>query len=264
MGGEEEFTDYLLKIDGFDAYKLNQFETFITSMSGTLEVLSKLKRIKAVYTESDKMRFRLLYCALCGYADKNDDLMDAILETFKFDKAEILKLLKFNYPKPEKVVNKKWKLVKFDKLDIIKAATSAKWANVERVKMIYDLVGEEVFIEHMLMDDGDYMNGIENVIKNMTIYMIDKTDILKFIFSFDVISKEYKTNIKLQWRCIYWLSEVRRTGFKSSSSYLFKEMNLDPTDEDKLRELQKFKYPKPVTNVDDIDEKSQYWTQAIG
>merc|ERR1712228_101697 len=106
-------------------------------------------------------------------------------------------------------------------------------------------------IKCVLKDDGNYQNGIEHAIKRQGM------ETIQFLFSFAETKKKYESNTELIWRCVYWAGYIRYYD-KSVSSYLMKELSLD---EDKLRDLQKFKYPKPAKNGDDVREESQYWTK---
>merc|ERR1712228_416865 len=121
---------------------------------------------------------------------------------------------------------------------------------LNRLKKLLSLIGQKEFIQNVLMSDGNNVNGLEYAIKEK------KIDIIQYLFSFDDIQKEYAANKELIWRCVYHMSG-KYDYDESVASYLMKSLNLN---EEKLRELQKFKCTKPG-NADQYDIK--YWNETI-
>merc|ERR1712228_381501 len=104
------------------------------------------------------------------------------------------------------------------------------------------------------MGDGYNMNGLEYAIERK------KIDIIQYLFSFDDIQKEYAPNKELTWRCAWYMS---RWYDESVASYLMKILDLN---EERLRELQKFKCAQPDDYEPYDDEFGyyyKYWNETI-
>merc|ERR1712228_727145 len=173
--------------------------------------------------ERIKMRFRLLYHTF--FTCKNDELVDFVLKEFDFDETEIIKLSNYRYPKPTKKFNDD-AFYAYHKCNIV--GQVIKCNTLRRVKKLFGFIGQKVFIQNVLVSDGDRnMNGLEYAIWEKNI------DIIQYLFSFDDIQKEYASNKELIWRCVWWMSG-RRNYDESVTSYLMKTLNLNP---EKLREL---------------------------
>merc|ERR1712228_683064 len=130
-----------------------------------------------------------------------------------------------------------------------------KCNTLRRVKKLFGLIGQKVFIQNVLVSDGDRnMNGLEYAIWEKNI------DIIQYLFSFDDIQKEYASNKELIWRCVWYMSG-KYDYDESVSSYLMKALDLN---EEKLRDLQKFKCTKPE-NDDVLVNYSykKYWNETI-
>merc|ERR1712228_800209 len=95
------------------------------------------------------------------------------------------------------------------------------------------------------MGDGLNLNGID-----YAIYM-ERIDKVKYLMSFDEIKKEYEIKKHLRWRCVYWNS---KRYDESIASYLMKELDLN---EEKLKDLQSYKYEKAA------DDQYDYSTKTI-
>merc|ERR1712228_975735 len=114
-----------------------------------------------------------------------------------------------------------------------------------RLKKLFETIGQKVFIQNVMKSDGHHRNALEWAISEK------KFDIIQYLFSFDEIQNEYASNTDLIWRCVWWMS--RKDYYNESvASYLMKELNLN---EEKLKELQKFKCTKP--------ENKRYWNYTI-
>merc|ERR1712228_108289 len=171
--------------------KLSHFQ-FLTSFAG----------IKAFYKdkENEWMRFRLVYRTFV-YC-KNDEIVDAVLKEFNFDKTEIIKLINTE---------------KYNKENIVGSAMTEMYYSLNRLKKLFELIGQKAFIENALKKE-------------------------------------------LIWRCVGWMSRDYYRYDESIALYLMKTLNLN---EDKLRELQKFKCAKP-DNYDADDERyMKYWNESI-
>merc|ERR1712228_762344 len=208
--------------------KLSHFQ-FLTSFAG----------IKAFYKdkENEWMRFRLVYRTFV-YC-KNDEIVDAVLKEFNFDKTEIIKLINTE---------------KYNKENIVGSAMTEMYYSLNRLKKLFELIGQKAFIENALKSDGFNKNYLEYAIAN------ENLDFVQYLFSFDDIQKEYASNKELIWRCVWWMSRDYYRYDESIALYLMKTLNLN---EDKLRELQKFKCAKP-DNYDADDERyMKYWNESI-
>merc|ERR1712228_875929 len=83
-------------------------------------------------------------------------------------------------------------------------------------------------------------------------------DIIQYLFSFDDIQKEYATNKELIWRSV-WLMSGKYNYDESVASFLMKTLVLN---EEKLRELQKFKCAKPANYFKNW-RYDKYWKEKI-
>merc|ERR1712228_103310 len=127
------------------------------------------------------------------------------------------------------------------------------YQTLNRLKKLFEFIGQKAFIESVLISDGDNMNGLEYAIQKK------KIDIIQYLFCFDDIQKEYASNKELIWRCVWWMSGGYRYD-ESVALYLMKTLDLN---EEKLRELQKFKCAKP-DNADEYDRYyNKYWNYTI-
>merc|ERR1712228_945191 len=177
---------------------------------------------------------------------------DAVLKEFNFDKTEIIKLMNFKYPPPAKKFG--YGEYKYRTLNIVGQVISENTLN--RLKKFLSLIGQKEFIQNVLMSDGNNVNGLEYAIKEK------KIDIIQYLFSFDDIQKEYETNEELIWRCVWWMSQNSHF-YKyddSIASYLMKALNLN---EEKLRDLQKFKCAKPNSGDEYGNYYNKYWNKSI-
>merc|ERR1712228_1152164 len=246
--GEKEFVHLSLESNNDN---INAFEAAVKeSIFSNFQYLASFEDIKAVYMnkENDKIRFRLVYHALTGC--KNDDIFDAVLKEFNFDKTEIIKLMNFKYPPPAKKFG--YGEYKYRTLNIVGQVISENTLN--RLKKLLSLIGQKEFIQNVLMSDGNNVNGLEYAIKEK------KIDIIQYLFSFDDIQKEYETNKELVWRCVFWMSHENYHD-EYVASYLMKTLNLN---EEKLRELQKFKCIRTESeNADEYKYYYEYWNKSI-
>lgn len=165
------------------------------------------------------------------------------MKEFDFDRVEIVKLINYSYPQDTGKEYSEYSPYKYDKHTIV--GQVIYYNTLKRLKKLFDLIGQKISIQNILIsDDENNQNGLEYAIKK------NKIDIIQYLFSFDDIQKEYATNKELIWRCAW-----RMSGYyydESVASYLMKTLNLN---EEKLRELQKFKCTKP--------ESKYYWNYTI-
>merc|ERR1712228_286847 len=236
--GDKEFINLALESDDSN---INAFEQAMRSGKlSHFEYFASFEGIRAVYMnkESVKLRFRLLYHVLIGCRD-NDGMTDIVLKKFDFDKAEIVKLINYSYPQDTGNEYYKYSPYKYDKHTIVGQVISENALN--RLKKLLGLIGQKIFIQNVLISDDVYnRNGLEHAI------VYKKFDIIQYFFSFDDIQKEYASNKEMIWMCMWYMSG------RSVASYLMKTLNLN---EEKLRELQKFKCTKP--------ENKYYWNKTI-
>merc|ERR1712228_20806 len=130
-----------------------------------------------------------------------------------------------------------------DKINIVEEVIKFNTLNI--LKKLFGLIGQTVFIQNALFSDGNNMNGLERAINEK------KCDIIQYLLSFDEIQKEYETDKELIWRCV-WRISYKSFYDESVALYLMEKLNLN---EEKLRELQKFKCTKP--------ENKPYWNMII-
>merc|ERR1712228_455052 len=87
-----------------------------------------------------------------------------------------------------------------------------------RLQRLVEFIPKKQFIEQILNPDEENMNGLEYAIK------LKKIDVIKYLFSFDDIKKEYMSNKELIWRSVFWMNEYND---KSVVEYLTKALKLN-------------------------------------
>merc|ERR1712228_170671 len=208
-----------------DAWIINSIEyAVINERHNLLKYVLSLDEVQSKYKD-DKLLHRLIHHSFFKCA--NVKIVDLVLRKLNITNDKMIEFV--NY--------------KDDKKNIVGQVIYHRTLNI--LKKLFEEIGQLAFIKNVLISDGMYnRNALEYAI------MKKKIDIIQYLFSFDDIQKEYATNKDLIWRCVWYMSGGNYD--ESVASYLMKEFNLN---EEKLRELQKFKCKKP--------ESKYYWNKTI-
>ena len=227
--GDKIFVDVLIEAGAVaHAIDRNSFSHFKYLMS--LPMVAARYEGKDENEETQKAMYRLLYFV---FVRADDKLKDAVLSYFNFDDDTIAKMLKYKYPKEE--IRDAFHGIEFHNWPIVGRVIFEN--TLDRLKEIARYYSEKQFVDHVVVPNGDNVNGVEYAIRKK------KIDILEHLFSFNEIKSEYLSDKELIWRCVCWMNEAYD---ESVAGYLVKELSLN---QEKLKEIQAFKCPKPVDVV---------------
>eukprot|EP01083_Nonionella_stella_P191098 707518_1 len=219
--GEKAFVLYVMTSDLYD---INALERAIQNCKlDTLKYLLSIGGIVDAYTKTDELRllFRLLFWLFCKC--DSEEMIDFALDKLNISKERIIEILSYKCTKPDDYVSDAFdyhnynivgRIVWFNKLKFLK-----KMANI---------IGDQVFIEHVFQPDGVNINALEFAIwKN-------QLEVMKYLMSFQKIKERCLTDKEVLWRTVY---SMNRAYDADMVKYVMNELQLDET---KLREVQSF------------------------
>eukprot|EP01083_Nonionella_stella_P179576 637918_1 len=86
-----------------------------------------------------------------------------------------------------------------------------------------------------------------------TLNSSQQTIIIQYVMSFEEIKNECVSNMEMLWRIVYWMNQSKCD--QALVKYMVSTLNLN---EQKVKELQSFQCPKPIT-----DHYFTYWDKKI-
>eukprot|EP01083_Nonionella_stella_P110064 321828_1 len=221
MIGENAFVHYAITPDFYDVAALER--AIQNCKFDLLKYLLSIGGIVDAYTKTDELRllFRLLFWLFCKC--DSEEMIDFALDKLNISKERIIEILSYKCTKPDDYVSDAFdyhnynivgRIVWFNKLKFLK-----KMANI---------IGDQVFIEHVFQPDGVNINALEFAIwKN-------QLEVMKYLMSFQKIKERCLTDKEVLWRTVY---SMNRAYDADMVKYVMNELQLDET---KLREVQSF------------------------
>eukprot|EP01083_Nonionella_stella_P174918 607692_1 len=194
-----------------------------------IQYLLSIKAIGARYDckdDSDEIHeaiHRILFAAFVHCLD--DTVLDDVLNAFGLTKQIIVRYLKYT-----KQMAFEWNAVKYK--DIVTQAIV--WHSLNRITQIVRIIGETCFVENVFKRGGSNMNGFDCCVWG------DQVDTFKYLMSFCTIKERCMKDINCLWTMIWMLQNEGNDA--TMTRCIMSELRLT---EDKLKEIQSYKYPEP-------------------
>eukprot|EP01083_Nonionella_stella_P140515 431006_1 len=184
-----------------------------------LTAMTKIDGVAERFKAWDMMyRYEVFHKAIGG----NDAIYGVIREGLKLNRKEILELLNYEHPDQES---------DFFQLKILHEVI--RFSTFAVFKEVKDILGDKSFYDWVLQTDYYNQNVLDASIE------CKQVDVMKCILSNKAINEHCKNDIQMQYRVVCSLQKEydERTAIVA--------MNALQLNEDKLKEIQSYQYPKP-------------------
>eukprot|EP01083_Nonionella_stella_P146996 463062_1 len=220
--GEKTFLAHALDVDDYDK---NTLERAISNNKPKMvRYILSFEDIKKQYANNKDLLFRLL----CYVFWMDENMIDYILSALQIDKPMIQELITYQYPTPSRQFGSDAE--QWHKTTVITFVVA--FHSFESLKKLSSIIGETVFIEHVLDTDTYGKNGLEHALQKQ------KGKIVQWIISFEHIKKQYATNKDLLFRLlcyVFWMDE-------NMIDYILSALQIDKP---MIQELITYQYPTP-------------------
>eukprot|EP01083_Nonionella_stella_P146997 463063_1 len=229
--GEKTFLAHALDADDYD---LNTLETAVKlNKPKLIQYIVSFEHIQTHYAKNKELLFRLLCFAF--YMD--EDMIDHVLSALQIDKQMIEESVTYQYQTPSRQFGSD--AVQWCKMTMI--TTVAINQAFEAFKKLSSVIGENVFIEHVLDSDGWGKNALEWALEKR------KDKMVHWIISFEHIKKQYSTNKDLVFRLLC-------SVFYMDSNEIDRILSEMKINKAMIQELVMYRYPPPQPYGSDSED----------
>eukprot|EP01083_Nonionella_stella_P110065 321836_1 len=180
--------------------------------------LLNMNGVQQRYQNDKNMMYRLLYLLFCKC--DSEEMIDFALDKLNISKERIIEILSYKCTKSDNDVSGARDYHNYNIVGRI------IWLN--QLKKMANIIGDQVFIEHVFQPDGKNMNALEFAIRKK------RLEVMKYLMSFQKIKERCLTDKEVLWRTVY---SMNRAYDADMVKYVMNELQLDET---KLREVQSF------------------------
>eukprot|EP01083_Nonionella_stella_P078905 216203_1 len=217
--------------------------SFRYSRLSTCKSLFDMQEIRAFYKSKNEL-FRLCYHLFVK--NRNNDLTDYIMTLLSISADQVKEMMSYQYDEPQRDFLFKGAILYDEQQIISRTVRDNTFGALQKLKSI---VGETMFVEHILRDDKLQINALEYGIER------DKMKSVQHMVSFKEIKQEYAQNKNLMYRLLYWL--FASSGKAHMIKFVLSELNITS---DTIQELICYRHPVPSQHVSNNCMKYHFYS----
>ncbi len=226
--GENEFVELLFVPNGWNinsierGLELNKYEI--------VKYLLSFNSVKNRYLNDKNQRYRII---LWIFMLQREEMHKYLIKVLNITNEEIIQFMNYNYIETENLEQFTKNCWNYSNIGILDRII---WNNhsVNSLKQFISIIGDKLFIHHVLIPNGWNMNSIEYCIRSANI------EIIQYIMSFNDIRDKCSNDKQILFRIIYWMNKIHNIQI---NKFMVNSLKLNKT---KLKEIQSYKYPKTI------------------